>query len=152
MQQFRINIDFTGTPDKVYVALIEDAVEAVLAAENSPNPVSINLLISDDQHLQQLNRKYLGFDRPTDVLAFPMDEPVDGLDGHLGDIAISMDAAGRQAEEAGHSVESELQLLLVHGILHLLGYDHHTEEDKKVMWTVQANVLNQLDQAINVPD
>ena len=151
MQQFKINIDFTGIFDGELIALVEDAAQAALAEGNPSNPVSVNLLISDDHYLHKLNLQYRGYDRPTDVLAFSMNEDVNGLDELLGDIAISMEAAERQADEASHSVKSELQLLVVHGILHLLGHNHETDQDKKVMWAVQANVLNQLDPEINVP-
>ena len=151
MQQFKINIEFAGNLDSELIALIEDAAKAALAGVNPTNSDTVNLLISDDKYLRKLNYQYRGFDRPTDVLAFPMDAGVDDLDGFLGDIAVSLESAERQSNEAGHSVKSELQLLVVHGVLHLLGYDHETDEDKKVMWTLQADVLDQLNPEINIP-
>ena len=151
MPQFKINIDFTGAPDKEMVEFIEAAAVTTLNEVKLSNPVSVNLLIADDQYLQNLNHQYLGYDQATDVLAFPMDEDVDGLEGHLGDIAISMDAVVRQAEEARHSAISELQQLVVHGILHLLGYDHDTEQNRDKMWAIQTKILSQLNSVIQFP-
>ncbi len=151
MQQFKINIDFTGELDSEFIPLMEDAAKAALAGVDLTNLDTVNLLISDDQYLRKLNHQYRGYDRPTDVLAFSMDVDVAGLNGFLGDIAISMEAVVRQADEAGHSVIAELQLLVVHGILHLLGYDHEVDQDKKVMSATQTNILNQLNPEINIP-
>lgn len=81
----------------------------------------LGILLVDDKEIQELNRQYLGRDRPTNVLAFPMDGPSNRL---LGDIVISVQTAQREAEERGVSLEEHLALLLIHGILHLLGYDH----------------------------
>lgn len=81
----------------------------------------LGVLLVDDKEIQELNRRYLGRDRPTNVLAFPMDGPSDRV---LGDIVISVQTAQREAEERGVRLEEHLALLLIHGILHLLGYDH----------------------------
>ncbi len=79
----------------------------------------LSLLLTGDEEIRDLNRRFRGKDRPTDVLSFPMDDNL-----LLGDIAISMDRASAQAQEAGTPLETELARLLVHGLLHLLGYDH----------------------------
>lgn len=149
MQRYNINI--SGEQSGKYNKTIGDAAWATLLEESINAPVSVNLLIADDQYLQLLNKQYQGHDHPTDVLAFPMNEDVDGLQEHLGDIAISMDSVVVQAGEAGQSVAAELQLLVVHGILHLLGYDHHSEGDKKKMWEVQERVLKMLQSDIHQP-
>jgi len=105
----------------------------------------LSIVLSDDRHLHELNLDYLGVDSPTDVLSFPaaeIDPETEEL--YLGDIAISIPRAIQQAQNAGHPVEAEAQLLVVHGVLHLLGYDHSTDEEKAVMWAEQARVLERL--------
>jgi probable rRNA maturation factor len=114
--------------------------------------VAISLV--DDAKIHQLNREFRGIDRPTDVLSFALqeqgeDEPwfdiemeqeVEYFDS-LGDIVISIDTCKRQAEEYGHSFERELAFLAVHGFLHLVGYDHETEEEEKDMFRRQDDIL-----------
>ena len=94
-------------------------------------------MLTDNPHLQELNREYLGMDAPTDVLSFPASEtdPETGA-RYLGDILISIPRAEEQAQSAGHPLEAEVQLLVVHGVLHLLGYDHAEARKRKVqqMW------------------
>lgn len=106
---------------------------------------ALSIVLSDDRHLHELNLDYLGVDSPTDVLSFPaaeVDPETEEL--YLGDIAISIPRAMQQAQNAGHPVEAEAQLLVVHGVLHLLGYDHSTDEEKSVMWAEQGRVLERL--------
>ncbi len=105
----------------------------------------LTIVLTDDRHLHELNLDYLGVDSPTDVLSFPageVDPETEVL--YLGDIAISIPRAMQQAQNAGHPLEAEAQLLVVHGVLHLLGYDHGTEAEKAVMWAEQARVLEGL--------
>jgi len=83
-------------------------------------------LVTSDDHLQQLNRDFRGKDYPTDVLSFPSSSP----DGALGDLAISVHRAAEQAREHGHDTNAELRILLLHGVLHLLGYDHETDRGR----------------------
>lgn len=113
----------------------------------------ITILVDDDQRIQILNREYLAIDAPTDVLAFPagFTDPDTGQ-MNLGDIIISYPQAKSNAEKRGHPVESEIQLLVVHGILHLLGYDHLDQDDKDNMWSVQSQVLSQLNSPVTMPD
>lgn len=133
-------------------ALLERA--ALLTLEIAP-PLSgfefdfahadLSIALTDDRHLHELNLDYLGVDSPTDVLSFPAAETDPETESlYLGDIAISIPRAMQQAQSAGHPVEAEAQLLVVHGVLHLLGYDHATEEEKAVMWAQQARVLEKL--------
>jgi len=89
------------------------------------------LLLTDDREIRDLNATYRGFDKPTDVLAFPVDGPFPG--GQVGDVVISVEQAARQARSRGVSLNAELELLVVHGTLHLLGYDHDAPEAARRM-------------------
>jgi probable rRNA maturation factor len=97
-----------------------------VVAHVAPNGESIAVRFITDDEMKRLNRQFRGRDETTDVLSFPGDEGP--ARGHLGDIAVSVPTARRQAEFAGHSVTVELQTLLVHGLLHCIGYDHETDE------------------------
>jgi probable rRNA maturation factor len=101
------------------------------------------ILLTNDAKLAALNKSYRGLDEPTDVLAFPAGEEGTLPDEthYLGDIAISVPRAQQQAAEAGHSLLEELQLLTIHGTLHLLGHDHDEPEEKERMWAVQGAIL-----------
>ena len=102
----------------------------------------LSILFTDDGHIQELNKKYLAKDRPTNVLAFPMtDDPADVQSGMLGDVVISVDTAVREAAETGETVEEAIRRLLVHGLLHLLGYDHErSKKDEKIMSIEEARL------------
>lgn len=119
-------------------ALLNKVVEHVVQAENATGAEEVSILITDNTEIQSLNAEYREIDSPTDVLSFPMDEEC------LGDIVISMDKVLEQAEEYGHSPERELAFLTVHGMLHLLGYDHIEEEDRVQMRTREEEILNEL--------
>ncbi len=120
-----------------------------------PAPSStVGLVIADDDTVRQLNRDYRDLDETTDVLAFPLGisqgETGDGADGFslppdeavsLGEVIISYPQAVRQARQSGKRVKAEVALLVVHGVLHLLGYDHMEQEDEAVMWAKQDQVL-----------
>ena len=111
--------------------------------ENSEDELTIVLI--GDEEIQQLNNQYLEIDAPTDVLSFSSGD-IDPENGkrYLGDIIISYPRAKSQAAARGGSDSSELQLLVVHGMLHLLGYDHTEELQKNEMWALQAQVLKEL--------
>ncbi len=113
----------------------------------------LTLVIGDDERLRSLNSEFLGNDKPTDVLAFPAGH-VDPDTGHtyLGDIIISLPRAKTQALAAGHTISAELSLLTLHGLLHLLGYDHDLPEQKTKMWKVQNQTLDKLGLKISLPD
>lgn len=125
--------------------LLERAARLTLDSQSVPADVDLTIVLTDDAQLQALNRDYLGLDAPTDVLSFPASEsdPETGT-SYLGDILISIPRAAEQAQAAGHRVEDEVQLLVVHGTLHLLGHDHAGAEEKARMWTAQAEVLARL--------
>jgi len=126
-------------------ALLERAVQLTLESESSDLRSDLTIVLTDDAQLQRLNRDYLGIDAPTDVLSFPAGEedPETGV-RYLGDILISIPRAKRQAEAAGHPLEAEAQLLVVHGVLHLLGHDHAEADEKARMWQAQAEVMSKL--------
>jgi probable rRNA maturation factor len=125
--------------------LVERAAHEALVHQATPEPVDLTIVLSDDPQLQQLNLEYLGIDSPTDVLSFPAGEtdPETG-DLYLGDIIISVPKAALQATAAGHEMEQEVQLLVVHGVLHLLGHDHGEMEEKARMWKAQGEILEKL--------
>lgn len=125
--------------------LLRKAAQATLQQEKSPSETDLTIVIDDDAALKELNQRFRGYDEPTDVLSFPGDETDPETGGrYLGDIVISLQRAQEQAASGGHAVEDELQLLVVHGVLHLLGYDHADEEEKKHMWMAQNQVLSAL--------
>ncbi len=123
----------------------ETAAQATLQHQNVPEPVELTIVLTDDPQLQELNRQWMGIDAPTDVLSFPAGEydPETGS-RYLGDILISTAYAARQAAQYGHSPEAETQLLVIHGVLHLLGYDHAEPEEKERMWAEQTAILQLL--------
>jgi probable rRNA maturation factor len=111
--------------------------EALTQGEAGPNPETSVLYVSDDE-MREINRMYAGKDRPTDVLAFSMREgenltlppEVQAAGELLGDLVVSLETAQRQAEKQGHTLRREVAILLIHGTLHLLGFDHHTAPGK----------------------
>lgn len=102
-----------------------------------------NIILVDNDYIHKINKEYRGIDRPTDVISFALEDSVDmGLDHRiLGDIYISIPKAIEQAEEYEHSFLRELSFLTVHGMLHLLGYDHMEKEDEEVMFKLQDEIL-----------
>lgn len=138
-----IHID--NQQDFLESVLLQRAARITLDLESAPPDAEITIVLTDDSQLHELNREFLGVDAPTDVLSFPASEsdPETGMP-YLGDILISIPRAAQQAQAAGHSVEAEVQLLVVHGTLHLMGHDHAEAEEKTRMWAAQAEVLSRL--------
>jgi probable rRNA maturation factor len=133
-----------GLPDSL-APLLQRAAELTLQQQSLPAGSELTIVLTDDRQLHELNRQYLGVDAPTDVLSFPAGEiDPDTALPYLGDILISFERARAQAQTSGHPVEAELQLLVVHGVLHLLGHDHAEPDEKQRMWAAQAHVLEQL--------
>lgn len=132
---------------------IRRAVELCLESEGA-EPCEVAVTLSGDDFLRELNKTYRGIDSPTDVLSFPLDLGDDlELGGaslppeaarHLGDVVVSLERAKAQAEEYGHSLERELAFLVVHGTLHLLGFDHEDEEGRRTMREREEAVLARL--------
>jgi len=131
---------------------LERAANATVNEASPSITAELTILLTDDNKLHELNKEFLEIDAPTDVLSFPADfvDP-DSETPYLGDVIISYPRSQEQAEAGGHRVESELELLVIHGVLHLLGYDHTGEEDKAEMWAVQARVLAQLGSPLSPP-
>jgi probable rRNA maturation factor len=125
--------------------------ESVMMGEAVANGTALAILLTDDDEIRSLNHQFLGIDEPTDVLSFPDQvdgDWVDGMDADplLGDIAISVPTAERQAATVGHPLEAEMRHLVVHGILHLCGYDHVTgAEDEARMRAREEHYLGDLD-------
>lgn len=137
------------TNPEVRDAIAEPFVAAVLQAAAKHMEVSGEVSVSfvTDEEIHELNRDYRDVDRPTDVLSFALQEgedfpqPDDGTGAMWGDIVVSVPTALRQASEYGHSIKREIGFLLVHGFLHLLGYDHQTPEEETEMLQIQEEVL-----------
>ncbi len=142
--------------------LLHRAALATLTHHQIEKPCELALVVSGDAALHELNLHHRGVDAPTDVLAFG-DDTSDAIEGgrlfvgapdmvrYIGDVVISFHRAGAQAVEAGHDVQAELQLLVVHGVLHLLGYDDVAERQRAQMWAVQAEILQGLDVEVHLP-
>lgn len=132
-------------PDRIDKVL-ETTISITLAQHATPS-AALTLLLTDDARMRQLNQDFRGMYKSTDVLSFPAGDPspaISDMIPYLGDIAISLPIARNQARASGHSLTAELQLLAVHGVLHLLGYDHVLPEDKVRMWSAQEEMLNLL--------
>ena len=107
--------------------------------------VVFNIIIVDNETIHSINKEYRGVDRPTDVISFALEDDTSFVSTEyriLGDIYISIDKAKEQAESYGHSLKREISFLTVHGLLHLLGYDHMTEEEEKEMFGLQELILD----------
>lgn len=144
-----------------YETVIKNVIEAVLDYEKCPYEAQVYVLLTDNEEIHQINREHRQIDRPTDVLSFPMaDYPVPGDFSDieerdpdafhpetgelmLGDIIISMDRVYEQAESYNHSNTRELAFLVAHSMLHLFGYDHIDEEERKQMEDLQEQILNE---------
>ena len=130
------------------------AMNVVAELEALSPQTEVDITLVDDAAIHELNRTYRGIDRPTDVLSFALDEGEeepevddDEIEHLLGDVIISAPTAVRQGEEYGHGLEREMTYLAVHGMLHLLGYDHMEEKDKLIMRKREDEVLRRLDLA-----
>jgi probable rRNA maturation factor len=127
---------------QVDLDILGRAAEAVLGAEGASGATEIELLVVEGEEIRRMNAEFRGRDEVTDVLSFPLHEPEangfafvgppDEVD-RLGDIVICLPRAQEQAEEYGHSLQRELAYLFVHGLLHLLGYDHETDDEREHM-------------------
>ena len=139
--------------------LVRKAIEATLDYEQYGNPCEVSVTFTDNAKIHDLNKKFRGVDRPTDVLSFPLfdfegeseEPPVDELMGMLGDIVLSLEQAKAQAEEYGHSFAREIAFLCVHSMLHLLGYDHETgEEDEADMRRRQSEIMELMGLSVKI--
>ena len=157
-----INMQVASPVNDVPLTALENAALATLNHQRVTEPCELVLVLADDATLQDLNLRFRGINHPTDVLSFTNDDavpfsvPVDAsryLGGrYLGDIVISVARAQSQAATVSAALSDELQLLVVHGVLHLLGYDHATADEKAQMWAAQDAILRHLDVAIPLPE
>ena len=150
-----MQIELSNQQEKLAVTQeIEDRIVEVLEEAARVHEVDelteVSLMFTDDETIHEMNLEYRGIDRPTDVLSFALEEgeeeeiyggPEENL---LGDIIISVETAVRQAEEYGHSVKREMAFLALHGMLHLLGYDHMEEEERQEMRAQEEAILASL--------
>ncbi len=145
-----------GCPHKSW---LESVAEKVLTAQGAGSKVELGLVIVGQERVRQLNLRYLRKDEPTDVLAFsmlpeqpggnlaPFVIPPDGIE-HLGEVIISYPQAVIQAEEHRHSVKREIAILIIHGVLHLLGYEHDKPELEREMRAREAEILNRIEEGL----
>ncbi|MBQ4529560.1 MAG: rRNA maturation RNase YbeY [Lachnospiraceae bacterium] len=145
-----------------YKEMADKVVEAALDYEKCPYECEVNIILTDNPGIHEINKESRKIDRPTDVLSFPMVEYETPSDFEtieeeqpecfhpetgelmLGDIIISLDKVKEQAESYGHSLEREYAFLLAHSMLHLMGYDHMEKEEEKVMFQKQEEILESL--------
>ena len=135
-------IDNYGYKDYEYLKEIIDYTIKKLDIKNS----IFDIIFIDDEEMHQMNYEYRGIDRTTDVLSFALNDNkhIDAILNSLGDIFISIPKMKSQASDYGHSEKRELSFLVVHGLLHLMGYDHMEKEDEEVMFNLQKEILNDL--------
>ncbi|WP_102026991.1 rRNA maturation RNase YbeY [Salirhabdus sp. Marseille-P4669] len=149
-----MEIDFRDDTNKItneQMQLVEKLLQYAAETEEIDETAEMSVTFVNNEQIQIMNRDYRQKDAPTDVISFAMQEEGEeelAIVGEqlpivLGDVIISVDKIKEQAEEYGHSFERELGFLSVHGLLHLLGYDHMTPEDEKVMFTKQEEILNE---------
>ena len=161
MPEWEITVDI----DERFVAEVaEETLTAALSAVLTYAGVGdagVAIVITDNDYVQSLNREYRGVDAPTDVLSFAAQEGYDldaefapeaaaEIDRYLGDLILAYPYAAAQATRYGYPVQVELQLLVVHGCLHLLGYDHDSDESQAEMWAAQSAILTSLGVSVDL--
>jgi len=123
-----------------------EIVETTLNHLKIEDDVELSCILIDDKDIHRINKEYRDIDRSTDVISFALEDSdqyyMEGMPRSIGDIFISVDHAKLQAEEYGHSLKREMCFLFTHGLLHLLGYDHMREDDEKVMFALQKDILD----------
>ena len=142
-----MQINFVNQSDETswrnYSRYLKPLLDKTLDKTNHTKNVSVSIVLVHDNEIHEYNRNFRDVDRPTDVLSFPDGDRSDGVEA-LGDIIISVDALRRQAKEYKHTLKREFCFLVVHGYLHLLGYDHHTPLEEKEMIGLQKEILNEI--------
>ena len=156
-----IENEYEGEINIPYEKIAHEVIEAAIDYVDCPYECEVNLMLTDNDTIHEINKEQREIDRPTDVLSFPMaeyEQPADfskieedpmAFDPEsgeflLGDIVISKEKVIAQAEEYGHSVKREYAFLIAHSVLHLSGYDHMEEEERIEMETLQREILNEL--------
>lgn len=131
----------------VDAARLQAAAAMVLTQQGAAADAALTIVITTDDEAAALNRQFRGIDAPTDVLSFPIDAPpvdIPGEPQYLGDLLIAHPYAAAQAQREGHDLSDSLSLLVAHGTLHLLGYDHDTPTRRAAMWQAQEQALRAL--------
>jgi probable rRNA maturation factor len=137
---------------EVDLEVLQRAAQKTLDIDGAQPDVDLSLVLAEDSQVRALNAQFMGVDAPTDVLSFPGGETdPDTQAYYLGDVVISYPQALLQAQASRHKPLDELQLLVVHGVLHLLGYDHAEDAEKARMWARQAEILSYLGCAVTMP-
>jgi probable rRNA maturation factor len=132
-----------------------EACNAVIMNEQIMEPCAMTIVVTDDETIAQYNAQYRDVDAPTDVLSFPAEMPDYNPEGearYLGDLMIAYPYTKAEAEREGHALNAMLSLVAIHGTLHLLGYDHDTEDNRAAMWTAQATALAELGIPASIAD
>ena len=124
--------------------LVKKIARSVNKEEKIKGKHYLSIIIVDNEKIHEINKKYRQIDRPTDVISFALGDGEEVLPSELGDIFVSFDKAKEQALEYGHSLYREVAFLITHGMFHLLGYDHQTEDDEKIMFKKQEEILERL--------
>lgn len=141
-------MDETNTLTSKQLDLVQDIITHASKVQELDGDYEVSVSFVDDEEIRELNKEHRGKDQGTDVLSFALNEgedevvaPISGMPNLLGDIIVSVPRISLQAEDYGHSFERELGFLVVHGFLHLLGYDHLTEQEEKEMFGRQEEIL-----------
>jgi probable rRNA maturation factor len=148
--EVRLETELSLPAGRLRSQLIKAAV-LTLREEGATAPAALTLLLTSAEQIRVMNRNFRQTDKPTDVLSFPAEQDVPGMEAYLGDVVIAVPVAQAQADAAGHGLLPELILLTVHGVLHLLGYDHLALEEQEAMWSVQDRILGQLGVELRSP-
>ena len=159
-----INVLIDNVGARLEESWLRKVTEQVLIAQGAGSNVEMGLVVTNQERIQELNRSYRGRDEPTDVLAFstlpaeeepgagfPFVAPPDGM-LHLGEVIISYPQAVLQAEEWQHSVEREIAILIIHGVLHLLGHDDEEPQARQQMFTRQSEILSHIEKGLKLAD
>lgn len=155
MTEYEVNIQVQiEDAGELPEARMQKAANWLLTAHDVKPGTGISIVLTNDDEIRQLNQQFRGIDSPTDVLSFPDDassDPAEIQEPYLGDLILALPYIQRQASAEQHAVSDELVLAVIHGTLHLLGYDHDTAENQRAMWNKQSEALRVMGVKIDVP-
>ena len=147
MSATQLEIEVLKEAPGVDLYFVRTTLERILIDHN--NHRQLTCILTSDAHVHQLNRDFRGFDKSTDVLSFDLSDAIHPANPILGEIYISVDQAQRQAQEAGHTLHCEVLHLSVHGTLHLLGFEHDTDDGYQLMQTEEKRYLTHINNALS---